>query len=208
MGDAELDGVFEETAQRTLLVFTSRVRRRDAWARAGRPGQAVCHGDHSQAPETVEVSATVRRRPGVFATNLPDALQSELVRPLTRHNYHSAIEASCLVPLAMGPPLPPAQLSSGDEYADDAEAVFIDGGFALKMPMATFEDDARFRDLACWAATPRAVIFCCDPNGRLWETSMRLRALNGLSRRGQSHRGRPAPDHPPRSPGRSRLPLF
>ena len=29
MGDAELDGVFDESGQRTLLLFTSRVRRRD-----------------------------------------------------------------------------------------------------------------------------------------------------------------------------------
>ena len=44
--------------------------------------------------------------PVVFATDLPDALHSEFVRPLTRQNYHNAIEASCLVPLAMGAPLP------------------------------------------------------------------------------------------------------
>ena len=100
------------------------------------------------------------------------------MRPLTRDNYHSAIEASCLVPLAMGPAVQPTLLSPDRVYPDDTGAVFVDGGFAVKMPMAMFEEDPRFRDLATWAATPRSVIFCCDPDGRLWETSMRLRALN------------------------------
>ena len=49
---------------------------------------------------------------------------------------------------------------------------------ALKMPMAVFEDDSRFQALARWAATDRTVIFCCDPKGRLWETSLRLRTIN------------------------------
>ena len=179
MGDAELDGVFEEPGQRTLLVFTSRVRHRDGRT----PGRAdlaklFAMATTRKLPRPLKYLPPYDVDPVVFATNLPDALHSEFVRPLTRHNYHCAIEASCLVPLAMGPPLPPAQLSSDDTYGDDAQAVFVDGGFALKMPMATFEDDARFRDLARWVSTPRAVIFCCDPNGRLWETSMRLRALN------------------------------
>ena len=114
----------------------------------------------------------------MFATNLPETLHSEFVRPLRRGNYHSVIEASCLVPLAMGPALRPTLLSPDSAYPDDTRAVFVDGGFAVKMPMAIFEEDERFRELARWAATPRTVIFCCDPNGRLWETSMRLRALN------------------------------
>ena len=114
----------------------------------------------------------------VFATNLPDTLESEFVRPLTRDNYHCAIEASCLVPLAMGPPLSPERVSPLATYPDDRQAVFADGGFSLKMPMAIFEGDDRFRAVAQWVATPRTIIFCCDPNGRLWETSMRLRALN------------------------------
>ena len=181
MGNAELDGVFDESARRTLLVFTSRVRRRD--------GRALGRADLAR----LFAMASTRKLPGplkcrprgyhvdpvVFATNLPATLRSELVRPLTRHNYHCVIEASCLVPMAMGPPLPPSLLSPRGAYSDDTRAVFLDGGFALKMPMATFDHDPRFRELAHWTAAPRTVIFCCDPNGRLWETSMRMRALNG-----------------------------
>ena len=44
--------------------------------------------------------------------------------------------------------------------------------------MALFEEDRRFRDLADWARTDKTVVFCCDPKGRLWETSARLRLLN------------------------------
>ena len=180
MEDTELDGVFEDADQRTLLVFTSRIRRRDGRA----PGRADLAALFAMAatrklPKPLKyVPGSYHIDPVVFATNLPDTLHSEFVRPLTRDNYHCAIEASCLVPLAMGPALSPALLSPGGGYPDDAQAVFVDGGFSLKMPMATFQDDARFRDLARWIATPRTVIFCCDPNGRLWETSMRLRALN------------------------------
>ena len=179
MEDAEVDGVFDESAQRTLLIFTSRIRRRDGRA----PGRADLAKLFAMAatrklPGPLKYMPRYQVDPVVFATNLPETLQSEFVRPLTRDNYHSAIEASCLVPLAMGPALQPTLLSPGSAYPDDTRAVFIDGGFAMKMPMAIFEKDPRFRDLAHWAATPRTVIFCCDPNGRLWETSMRLRALN------------------------------
>ena len=180
MDDGELDGVFDDSAERTLLVFTSRVRRHD--------GRTPGHTDLARLfamaatrklPRPLKyLPSQYRVDPVAFATNLPATLHSEFVRPLTRDNYHCAIEASCLVPLAMGPALHPELLSPGRGYLDDAQAVFIDGGFSLKMPMATFQDDARFRDLARWIATPRTVIFCCDPNGRLWETSMRLRALN------------------------------
>ncbi len=181
MDDAELDGVFDDAARRTLLVFTSRVRRRDGRA----PGRADLARLFAMAA-TRKLPRALKYLPRshyidpvVFATNLPPELRSEFVRPLTPDNYHCVIEASCLVPMAMGPPLPPAQISPDSTYPDDARAVFMDGGFALKMPMATFDDDPRFRDVARWAATPRTVIFCCDPNGRLWETSMRIRALNG-----------------------------
>jgi hypothetical protein len=179
MEEAEVDGIFDESAQRTLLIFTSRIRRRDGRA----PGRADLAKLFAMAatrklPGPLKYMPRYHVDPVVFATNLPDTLRSEFVRPLTRDNYHSAIEASCLVPLAMGPALQPTLLSPGSGYPDDTRAVFIDGGFAMKMPMAIFEEDPRFRDLAHWAATPRTVIFCCDPNGRLWETSMRLRALN------------------------------
>ena len=56
----------------------------------------------------------------------------------------------------------------------------MDGGFTLKMPMAIFEEDARFQALARWTSADKIVIFCCDPKGNLWETSSRLRRLNGL----------------------------
>jgi hypothetical protein len=179
MEEAEVDGVFDESAQRTLLIFTSRIRRRDGRA----PGRADLAKLFAMAatrklPGPLKYMPRYQVDPVLFATNLPETLHSEFVRPLTRDNYHSAIEASCLVPLAMGPALQPTLLSPGSRYPDDTRAVFIDGGFAMKMPMAIFEEDPRFRDLARWAATPRTVIFCCDPNGRLWETSMRLRALN------------------------------
>ena len=179
MGDAELDGVFDDSGQRTLLVFTSRVRRRDGHA-LGRADLAKLFAMAAtrKFPRSLKYRPRYQVDPVVFATNLPDTLHSEFVRPLTRDNYHCAIEASCLVPLAMGPPLAPSLLSRDGADPNDARAVFVDGGFALKMPMAAFDDDPRFRDLARWTATPQTVIFCCDPNGRLWETSMRLRALN------------------------------
>ena len=179
MGEAELEDVFDASAPRTLLLFTSRVRRRDGRA-LGRTDVArlFAMAATRKLPRMLKYLPRYHLDPVVFATDLPDALHSEFVRPLTRQNYHNAIEASCLVPLAMGAPLAPGRLSREGAYADDARAVFVDGGFALKMPMAIFDHDPRFRDLARWTATPRTVIFCCDPNGRLWETSMRLRALN------------------------------
>ena len=180
MGDAELDGVFDESGQRTLLLFTSRVRRRDGRS-LGRADLArlFTMAATRKLPRLLKyVPRYCHVDPVVFATNLPGTLHSEFVRPLTRQNYHCAIEASCLVPLAMGPPVSPGQISPSCAYPDDIRAVFVDGGFSLKMPMAIFEEDPRFRDLAQWAVVPRTVIFCCDPNGLLWETSMRLRALN------------------------------
>jgi len=118
--------------------------------------------------------------PIVFATPLPSALHTEFVRPLTRSNYHSVIEASCLVPLAMGWPLHPEQVNNATSqtFDGDGNAVFLDGGFAMKMPMALFAEDSRFRSLADWAHADKTVVFCCDPKGRMWETSARLRLLN------------------------------
>jgi predicted acylesterase/phospholipase RssA len=179
MGEAEVDGVFDEAGQRSLLVFTSRVRRRDRRA-LGRADVAKLFtmAATRKLPRPLKYLPRYQVDPVVFATNLPDTLHTEFVRPLTRHNYHNVIEASCLVPLAMGPPLAPALLSPDRQVAGDDGTVFVDGGFALKMPMAVFDTDPRFRDLARRIATHRTVIFCCDPKGRLWETSMRLRALN------------------------------
>ena len=179
MEDAEVDGVFDGSAPRTLLIFTSRIGRRDGRV-TGRADLAKLFAMAAtrKLPGPLKYIPRYHVDPVVFGTNLPETLHSEFVRPLTKDNYHCAIEASCLVPLAMGPALQPALLSPDRAYPDDTRAVFVDGGFALKMPMAIFEEDPRFRDLARWAATPRTVIFCCDPDGRLWETSMRLRALN------------------------------
>jgi hypothetical protein len=120
----------------------------------------------------------------IFATNLPADLHSEYVRPLTRQNYHRVIEASCLVPFAMGSPLTPEELNgtAADQpstiRAGDAQAAFIDGGYALKIPMRIFAEDARFQSVASWVAADKTVVFCCDPKGSLWETSSRLRSLN------------------------------
>jgi hypothetical protein len=117
--------------------------------------------------------------PVIFATNLPEELRSEYIRPLTRSNYHAVIEASCLVPLAMGPPLKPEDLNDGILECDRG-SVFLDGGYALKMPMRLFEEDPRFKSLAAWASADKTIIFCCDPKGFLWETSARLNSLNNL----------------------------
>lgn len=179
MDEPELDGVFDPSGQRTLLVFTTRIRRLDGRATERLDvAKLFAMAATRKLPGPLKYMPRYQLDPVVFATNLPDALRSEFVRPLTRDNYHSAIEASCLVPLAMGPALQPELLSPDSAYPDDTRAVFVDGGFAVKMPMAIFEEDPRFLDLAGWVATPRTIIFCCDPNGRLWETSMRLRALN------------------------------
>jgi len=182
MGDAEVEAVFDPAAARKLLIFTARIRRRD-----GRP---ISRADLVR----LLVKAATRKLPRalkylppiyivdpvVFAAPLPATLQSDFVRPLTRLNYHGAIEASCTVPIAMGPALPPALLAAGDgvEHPDDAEAIFADGGYALKMPMAVFDDDPRFQAVGRWASADRTVVFCCDPKGRLWETSLRLRTIN------------------------------
>ena len=58
----------------------------------------------------------------------------------------------------------------------------MDGGFTAKIPTALFEEDARYRAVAGWAAARKTLIFCCDPAGSLWETSSRLRRLNGHPR--------------------------
>ena len=180
MDKTELDGIFDSTGQRKLLLFTSRVRRRD-----GRPlgrsglGRLFAMAATRKLPLLLKyLPRFCYVEPVVFATNLPNDMCSEFVRPLTRQNYHYAVEASCLVPVAMGPPVSLGQVSETFEYPNDARAVFLDGGFSLKMPMGIFERDSRFRTLAQWVATRRTVIFCCDPNGRLWETSMRVHALN------------------------------
>lgn len=181
MGDQEVDGVFDPAVNRTLLVFTSRVRRRDGLP-IGRDDLVRLFAKAATRKLPRPFKYLPRRYqidPVVFATHLPDAMYSEFVRPLTRENYHCVIEASCLVPLAMGPPLSPEWVSPGQHFPGDRAATFIDGGFSLKMPMATFADDPRFRDVGRWAHAPRTLILCCDPKGQLWETSLRLRTIQG-----------------------------
>jgi predicted acylesterase/phospholipase RssA len=182
MGGAEVDAVFDPASARKLLVFTARIKRRD-----GRPisradlVRLLVKAATRKLPRSLKYLPSIYGiDPVVFATPLPAGLQSDVVRPLTRANYHSVIEASCTVPIAMGPALPPALLAAGDgaENPADREAIFVDGGYALKMPMAVFDDDPRFQALARWGEADRTVIFCCDPKGRLWETSLRLRTIN------------------------------
>jgi hypothetical protein len=187
MADAEVAGIFDSKAPKKLLVFTTRVRRRD--------------GMRFQTADMLRffLKSTTRKLPRalkylprhyvedlvIFATNLPEEVRSEWVRPLTRDNFHRVLEASCLVPVAMGEPIPAGALSgdsgggSDTDMRGDRGAVLMDGGFAVKMPMALFEEDARFRAVARWAATRKTIVFCCDPDGSLWENSSRLRRLNG-----------------------------
>ena len=182
MGDSEVAAVFNGKPDKRLLIFTTRLRRRDRKPmQSGDLNRYFLKSLTRKLPRAMKYSPRIYQEdPVVFATPLPPALQTEFVRPLTPWNYHSVIEASCLVPLAMGSPLRPEEVNDGDpeRFGGDANAVFLDGGFAMKMPMALFEEDSRFRDLAEWARADKRVVFCCDPKGRLWETSARLRLLN------------------------------
>jgi hypothetical protein len=181
MEEKELSGVFQDNPAKKLLVFTTRVRRRD-----GKPFASADRARFFMKSATRKLPKTLKYLPSsyiedpiIYALNLPPELRSEYVRPLTRSNYHAVIEASCLVPLAMGSPLLPEQLEN-DSHAGDHETVFMDGGYALKMPMRLFEEDPRFHNLAHWASADKTIIFCCDPKGCLWETSARLHQLNTL----------------------------
>ncbi len=179
MEPGEVDGVFDEDAGRRLLLFTTRVRRPDG----RRPGgtdlaRLFAMATTRKLPGWLKYQPNYLLEPVVFASHLPEELATEFVRPLTRQNYHDAIEASCLVPLAMGPSIPPQRLSTAGLHPADEQATFVDGGFSLKMPMRIFAETPHFSQLAARAATDRTVVFCCDPGGRLWETSLRLRALN------------------------------
>jgi len=179
MDEAELSGVFQENSGKKLLVFTTRARRRDL-----KPFRSVdrlrffLKSATRKLPKALKyLPENYTEDPVIFATNLPEELCSEYVRPLTRENYHAVIEASCLVPLAMGMPLLPEDLKQGS-FAGDHGSVFLDGGFALKMPMRLFNEDPRFKGLGSWASADKTIIFCCDPDGLLWESSARLRCLN------------------------------
>ncbi len=179
MEETELSGVFQQNPPRKLLVFTTRVRRSDSrqFSAADRLRYFLKSATRKLPKALKYLPQGYREDPVIFALNLPEELRSEYVRPLTRRNYHAVIEASCLVPLAMGSPLPPDCLGR-ELLAADHGSVFVDGGYALKMPMRIFEEDARFQSLAQWALADKTIIFCCDPQGWLWETSARLRRLN------------------------------
>ncbi len=181
MGAGEVAAVFNRRPGKKLLIFTTRLRRRD--------DKPITKADITRyflksltrkLPRSLKYLPRIYHEdPIIFAAPLPDALQSEWVRPLTRENYHSVIEASCLVPLAMGFPLLPHEINHGAAgVPGDTNAVFLDGGFAMKMPMALFDEDTRFQPVARWASAHKTLVFCCDPKGRLWETSSRMRMLN------------------------------
>jgi hypothetical protein len=185
MGPQEVSAVFNNRPDKKLLIFTTRVRRKDGGPITWQDNlrffiQSVCR----KIPKPLKyLPSLYHQDPVVFAYPLPDPLHSECVRPLTPFNYHRVIEASCLVPFAMGHPLPPRHIIADRNhdhpaFADDAKAVFMDGSFGLKMPMALFQEDVRFRALARWVRTKKTIIFSCDPRGKLWETSSRLRSLN------------------------------
>jgi|WetSurSiteA1Bulk_404760.scaffolds.fasta_scaffold15644_4 hypothetical protein len=186
MEEAELSEVFNSTLGRKLLVFTTRVRRRNS-----KPFRKLdllrifLKSATRKLPKALKyLPHAYIEEPVIFATNLPEEMRTEFVRPLTRVNYHRVIEASCIVPLAMGQAIHPNDLLSSKrsrsepEFAADRYAVFVDGGYALKMPMGIFAEDARFHSVASWAAAEKTIIFCCDPKGGLWENSSRLRRLN------------------------------
>jgi hypothetical protein len=181
MEEKELAGIFREDPDKKLLVFTTRVRRRDR-----KPFQSIDRLRFFLKSSTRKLPTLLKYLPDgydedpvIYALNLPTDLHSEYVRPLTRSNFRAVIEASCLVPLAMGAPLLPEDLDEGQRI-EDLSSVFIDGGYSLKMPMRLFAEDPRFQSLAKWISADKTIIFSCDPEGSLWETSARLRLLNAL----------------------------
>ncbi len=181
MNKDEIAGIFQSNPDKKLAVFTTRVRRRD-FRPFGLSDEIrfFLRSATRKLPKPLKyLPGCYREDPIVFVTNLPAKLHSECVRALTRDNFHAVIEASCLVPLAMGSPLSPEDLDI-ETYPGDYHAVFMDGGYALKMPMRFFEEDTRFQAAADYVSADKTVIFCCDPSGYLWETSSRLRCLNTL----------------------------
>ncbi len=179
MQDRELEGVFGQDRAKKLLIFTTRVRRQDLrpFGRADRLRYFLKSATRKLPKALKYMPKKYSEQPVIFATNLPEELQSEYLRPLTRANFHAVIEASCLVPFAMGLPLRPEDLNS-KLYDGDRSAVFLDGGYSVKMPMRLLQEDPRFKNLSPWIAADKTIIFCCDPKGLLWETSARLRHLN------------------------------
>jgi hypothetical protein len=179
MDEPEIARVFNKTPGKKLLIFTTQARRRDC-----KPFGAIDSLRFLLKSATRKFPWSLKYLPNnyaedpvIFVLDLPDALRSNFVRPLTRQNYHAVIEASCLIPVAMGRPLSPEDMGSVS-CSTDLDSVFLDGGYALKMPMRVFEEDPRFTALGNWARAEKTVIFCCDPRGQLWETSARMNSLN------------------------------
>jgi hypothetical protein len=206
MSAREQAGVFDAPpdSRTQLLVFTTRCRRRD--------GKPFTHRDslhyffksstRKLPPILKYLPSDYVEDPVIFVSHLSSSMAGEFVRPLTHVNYHNVIEASCLIPFAMGEPMQadevlpiweghdPLQanacaddttwqaLLGPHRFEEDQSAVFLDGGFSLKMPFRIFAEDERFRAVAEMVRCDKAIVFCCDPQGLLWETSMRLRSLN------------------------------
>ncbi len=181
MDESEMAGVFSGAPGKRLLIFTTRARRRDCKSFGTLDSlRFFLKSATRKLPKPLKyLPDYFVEDPVVFALNLPEELQSDYVRPLTRENYHGVIEASCLIPMAMGAPLAPNDINRTPSPGDFS-SVFLDGGYALKMPMRVFEQDARFKALGHWARADKTVIFCCDPQGYLWETSARLQQLNTI----------------------------
>lgn len=231
MSAAELGGVFDAPAERRtrLIVFTTRSRRRDGtdFSPADSMRYFLKSTLRKMPPPLKYLPEEYVEDPVLFVTHLEKHLESEFVRPITRVNYHNVIEASCLIPFAMGQPLQQEELlpiwkgldplgtntCTAEEwwerqiaryrFSGDDRAVFLDGGFALKIPFRRFAEDSRFQALADNLRCDKTLIFCCDPGGKLWETSMRLRALNDWEALGQVLREKKIfiiyPDHPLRA---------
>jgi len=88
MGEEEVARVFHSRSEKKLLIFTTRVRRRD-----GQPFREADGLKHflksitrKLPPGLKFIPREYREDPAVFATNLPEALQSEFVRPLCPDN--------------------------------------------------------------------------------------------------------------------------
>jgi len=206
MSARELAGVFDGPAETStrMVVFTTRARRRDGRSFTARDSvhYFLKSSTRKLPPPLKYLPESYLEDPVVFVSHLPSLLASEFVRPLTRVNYHNAIEASCLIPFAMGEPMQPGELfpiwrgidplqadacandpawekiMAPHRFPCDQNAVFLDGGFSLKMPFRIFDGDERFKGLSEFTRCDKTIVFCCDPQGLLWETSMRLRFLN------------------------------
>ena len=82
-------GVFDAAADRRLLVFTTRVRRRDGRALTKSDlARLLAKAATRKLPRPLKyLPRLYELDPVVFATNLPAEVHSEFVRPLTCDNY-------------------------------------------------------------------------------------------------------------------------